>query len=143
MEVFFYCKSPLKNNFTLELLRTITIQTVNSIAVKFRKISLAHRSKRFYICIQKLIDVQQTLIIPNVRDPNPKKILYSFNPGKTIKIRSQSTSFFFVFILWKKYYPKKNWLLKKRTINPEIPNPTRLKSLKKLPLRKKWKFFLF
>ena len=71
-----------------------TIRTVNSITPKTVKLALVQGSGAAYLCSQKLIDVQQTLIIPNVRDPNPKKILYSFNPGKTIKIRYQSTSFF-------------------------------------------------
>ena len=45
----------------IEIDRIITIQTVNSIPVKFSKISLGHLSNHFYICIQKLIDVQTNI----------------------------------------------------------------------------------
>src|SRR6185437_12377882 len=84
---------------------------------------------------------KQTLIVPNVRDPNPKKTLYSFNPGKTNKIRYQSTSCFLSLSFEKIIIRRKTLLLKKRTINPEIPRPTRLKSLKDFH-PKKWEFFI-
>jgi len=98
-------------NLRFSVNRIITIQTVDSVGVKFSKISLAHLYNHFYICIQKLIDVQTNIDhYPERSGPNPKKILYSFNPGKTNKIRYQSTSFFLSLSFEKKYYPKKSLL---------------------------------
>jgi len=52
---------------------------------------------------QKLIDVQQTLIA----NPNPLKETISFNPGKTNKIRYQSTSLFLNLMPLKNIIPMK------------------------------------
>jgi len=56
-----------------------------------------------YLCSQKLIDVQQTLIA----NPNPLKNTDSFNPGKTNNPISVNF-FFFEPILLKDIYPNEN-----------------------------------
>jgi hypothetical protein len=51
--------------------RKTTTEAVNSVFQKMVIIALVHQSVAFYLCIQKLIDVQQTLIA----NPNPLKAL--------------------------------------------------------------------
>jgi len=61
------------------LFRRNTIWTVNSISEKLVSFALVQCFDAAYLCSQKLIDVQQTLIA----NPNPLKNTVSFNPGKT------------------------------------------------------------
>ena len=59
--------------------RRSTIYTVNSVSKKSVSFALVQCCGAAYLCSQKLIDVQQTLIA----NPNPLKNTDSFNPGKT------------------------------------------------------------
>jgi hypothetical protein len=70
--------------------RKITCQTVNSVAEKSVSFALVQCRGAAYLCSQKLIDVQQTLIA----NPNPLKNTDSFNPGKTNN--PISVNFFFL-----------------------------------------------
>jgi len=59
--------------------RRFTIYTVNSVVEKSVSFALVQCCGASYLCSQKLIDVQQTLIA----NPNPLKNTDSLNPGKT------------------------------------------------------------
>jgi hypothetical protein len=71
-------------------MRTITICTVNSVSKKSVSFALVEQLIAFYLCSQKLIDVQQTLIA----NPNPLKNINSFNPGKANKSDISQLLFF-------------------------------------------------
>ena len=73
-------------------MRTITICAVNSVLKKSVSFALVEQPIAFYLCSQKLIDVQQTLI----ECPNPLKNTVSFNPGKTNKNPISVNFFFFL-----------------------------------------------
>ena len=68
-----------KSRCTITVGRKNTNTTVNSERVKTVNTAIVGEGERPYLCSQKLIDVQQTLI----KNPNPLKRTISTNPGKT------------------------------------------------------------
>jgi hypothetical protein len=79
-----------KKKLNVYLFRRNTIWTVNSISEKLVSFALVQCFDAAYLCSQKLIDVQQTLIA----NPNPLKNTSSFNPGKTNKSDISQLLFF-------------------------------------------------
>ena len=77
--------------------RRSTIYTVNSVAEKSVSFALVQCCGAAYLCSQKLIDVQQTLIA----NPNQLKNTDSLNPGKTNN--PISVNFFFLIYPFEKY----------------------------------------